>query len=142
MEVRMYNYRDFKIPYDRGIEIDQEVDAEIKKKQHTEIGGLSKISELLRVWKWLGFNFILEYISGSILLFVVGYHQTVTVSTKETKDDFGRVYIGELTDEDFAKYKSILARATTTYTDEHWAGTGLTLTRSVDYRNPLYKNID
>lgn len=72
----------------------------------------------------------------------VGYHQTVTVSTKETKDDFGRVYIGELTDEDFAKYKSILARATTTYTDEHWAGTGLTLTRSVDYRNPLYKNID
>ena len=72
MEVRMYNYRDFKIPYDRGIEIDQEVDAEIKKKQHTEIGGLSKISELLRVWKWLGFNFILEYISGSILLFVVG----------------------------------------------------------------------
>ena len=27
-------------------------------------------------------------------------------------------------------------------TDEHWAGTGLTLTRSVDYRNPLYKNID
>lgn len=58
------------------------------------------------------------------------------------KDDFGRVYIGELTDEDFAKYKSILARATTTYTDEHWAGTGLTLTRSVDYRNPLYKNID
>lgn len=72
----------------------------------------------------------------------VGYHQTVTVSTKESKDDFGRVYIGELTDEDFAKYKSILARATTTYTDEHWAGTGLTLTRSVDYRNPLYKNID
>lgn len=72
----------------------------------------------------------------------VGYHQTVTVSTKETKDDFDRVYIGELTDEDFAKYKSILARATTTYTDEHWAGTGLTLTRSVDYRNPLYKNID
>lgn len=64
----MYNYRDFKIPYDRGIEIDQEVDAEIKKKQHTEIGGLSKISD--------------------------------------------------------------------------WAGTGLTLTRSVDYRNPLYKNID
>lgn len=72
----------------------------------------------------------------------VGYHQTVTVSTKETKDDFDRVYIGELTDEDFTKYKSILARATTTYTDEHWAGTGLTLTRSVDYRNPLYKNID
>ena len=68
----MYNYRSFKIPYDRGIEIDQEVDAEIKKKQHTELSGLTKRSELLRVWKWLGFNFILEYISGSILLFVVG----------------------------------------------------------------------
>ena len=44
MEVKMYNYRDFKIPYDIGIEIDREVDAEIKKKQRTEICGLSKIS--------------------------------------------------------------------------------------------------
>lgn len=85
----MYNYRDFKIPYDIGIEIDREVDAEIEKKQHTEIGGLSKISELLRVWKWLGFNFILEYISGSILLFVVGFplfvgFNPITVSAEDS----------------------------------------------------------
>lgn len=84
MEVKMYNYRDFKIPYDIGIEIDREVDAEIKKKQHTEIGGLSKISELLRVWKWLGFNFILEYISGSILLFVVGFPLFVGIAMTDS----------------------------------------------------------
>ena len=29
MEVKMYNYRDFKIPYDIGIEIDREVEVEV-----------------------------------------------------------------------------------------------------------------
>ena len=62
----------FQLPYDRCIEIDQEVDAvleEEKKKQQlnerkAKLMTDSRKSRHLAIYKWLGPNFILVYLSG------------------------------------------------------------------------------
>lgn len=67
------------LPYDRCIEIDQEVDAlleEEKKKQQlnerkAKLMTDSRKSRHLAIYKWLGPNFILEYLSGCILFVIL-----------------------------------------------------------------------
>lgn len=67
--------KEFQLPYDRCIEIDQEVDAllekEKKKQQLNEHKAKlikdSKKSRHFAIYKWLGWNLMLEYISGRIL---------------------------------------------------------------------------
>ena len=69
----------FQLPYDRCIEIDQEVDAlleEEKKKQQlnerkAKLMTDSRKSRHLAIYKWLGPNFILEYLSGCILFVIL-----------------------------------------------------------------------
>lgn len=93
----------FQLPYDRCIEIDQEVDAlleEEKKKQQlneckVKLMTDSKKSRHLAIYKWLGPNFILEYLSGCILfviLFIpilfVGLALCAIVDSGNIKTDF------------------------------------------------------
>lgn len=69
----------FQLPYDRCIEIDQEVDAlleEEKKKQQlnerkVKLMEDSKKSRHFAIYKWLGWNFMLEYVSGCILFVIL-----------------------------------------------------------------------
>ena len=65
----------FQLPYDRCIEIDKEVDAlleEEKKKQQinerkAKLIEESKKSRHFAIYKWLGWNLMLEYLSGKVL---------------------------------------------------------------------------
>lgn len=67
--------KEFQLPYDRCIEIDREVDVlleeEKKKQQLTERKAKliedSKKSRHFAIYKWLGPNLTLEYMSGKIL---------------------------------------------------------------------------
>lgn len=67
--------KDFQLPYDRCIQIDQEVDAllekEKKKQQLNERKAKllkeSKKSRHFTIYKWLGWNLMLEYLCGRIL---------------------------------------------------------------------------
>ena len=67
--------KEFQLPYDRCIEIDQEVDAlleEEKKRQQlserkAKLLKDSKKSRHFAVYKWLGWNLMLEYICGRLL---------------------------------------------------------------------------
>lgn len=71
--------KEFQLPYDRCIEIDQEVDAlleEEKKKQQlnerkSKLIEDSKKSRHFSIYKWLGWNFMLEYLSGCILFIIL-----------------------------------------------------------------------
>lgn len=91
------------LPYDRCIEIDQEVDAlleEEKKKQQlnerkAKLIEDSKKSRHFAIYKWLGWNFMLEYVSGcilSIILFIpilfVGLALCAIVDSRNIKTDF------------------------------------------------------
>lgn len=66
---------DMQLPYDRCIEIDQEVDAlleEEKKRQQlnerkAKLIEDSKKSRHFAIYKWLGWNLMLEYLCGRIL---------------------------------------------------------------------------
>lgn len=93
----------FQLPYDRCIEIDQEVDAlleEEKKKQQlnerkAKLMTDSRKSRHLAIYKWLGWNFMLEYVSGcilSIILFIpivfVGLALCAIVDSGNIKTDF------------------------------------------------------
>ena len=67
------------LPYDRCIEIDKEVDTlleEEKKKQQinerkAKLIEDSKKSRHFTIYKWLGWNFILEYLSGCVLFVIL-----------------------------------------------------------------------
>lgn len=67
------------LPYDRCIEIDKEVDTlleEEKKKQRinerkAKLIEDSKKSRHFTIYKWLGWNFILEYLSGCVLFVIL-----------------------------------------------------------------------
>lgn len=69
------NEKEFQLPYDRCIEIDKEVDAlleEEKKKQQinerkAKLIEESKKSRHFAIYKWLGWNLMLEYICGRLL---------------------------------------------------------------------------
>ena len=71
--------KEFQLPYDRCIEIDREVDAlleEEKKRQQlnerkAKLIEESKKSRHLAIYKWLGPNFMLEYVSGCILFVIL-----------------------------------------------------------------------
>lgn len=73
------NKREFQLPYDRCIEIDQEVDAlleEEKKRQQlnerkAKLVEDSKKSRHFAIYKWLGQNLMLERVCGNILWFVL-----------------------------------------------------------------------
>lgn len=93
----------FQLPYDRCIEIDQEVDAlleEEKKKQqlnerNAKLMTDSRKSRHFAIYKWLGPNFVLEYISGCILYVIllisilfVGLALYALVDFEHIKTDF------------------------------------------------------
>lgn len=93
----------FQLPYDRCIEIDQEVDAlleEEKKKQQlnerkAKLMTDGRKSRHFAIYKWLGPNFMLEYVSGcilSIILFIpilfVGLALCAIVDSGNIKTDF------------------------------------------------------
>lgn len=61
------------------------------------------------------------------------YCGSVTVSIEKFNEDFGRVYVGELTEEDAKKYMGITAKATTYYDSSDKLRNGLSMTRSVEY---------
>lgn len=69
------NEKEFQLPYDRCVKIDQEVDAlleEEKKKQQlnerkAKLIEDSKKSRHFAIYKWLGPNLTLEYVSGQVL---------------------------------------------------------------------------
>lgn len=94
---------DMQLPYDRCVKIDQEVDAlleEEKKRQQlneckVELIKESKKSRHYAIYKWLGWNFILEYLSGCILfilllipLLFVSLVLCVSVDSGFINDDF------------------------------------------------------
>lgn len=66
---------DMQLPYDRCIEIDQEIDAlleEEKKRQQLNERKAKLIEESKRsrhfdIYRWLGWNLMLEYVCGRIL---------------------------------------------------------------------------
>lgn len=81
------NEKEFQLPYDRCIEIDKEVDAlleEEKKKQQinerkAKLIEESKKSRHFAIYKWLGWNLMLEYLSGKVLwvlLFIPSFFLT------------------------------------------------------------------
>lgn len=69
------NEKELQLPYDRCVKIDQEIDtllAEEKKKQQlnerkAKLMDDSKKSRHFAIYKWLGWNLTLEYMSGQIL---------------------------------------------------------------------------
>ena len=66
---------DLQIPYDRCVEIDKEVDALLKEDKNnklvderkTNLITESKKSRHFAIYKWLGWNLMLEYLSGKVL---------------------------------------------------------------------------
>lgn len=91
------------LPYDRCIEIDREVDTlleEEKKKQQinerkAKLINESKKSRHFTIYKWLGWNFMLEYLSGCVLfvitfipLFFILLVSTVAVQSGYIREDF------------------------------------------------------
>ena len=61
------------------------------------------------------------------------YKGETTVTIEQFNDDFGRVYVGEIADGEV--YGGILARVTTYYVAKDAYSNGLSMTRTVDYRN-------
>lgn len=61
------------------------------------------------------------------------YSGSAILSIKEFNEDFGRVYVGELSDEDAKKYIGITAKVTTYYDSSDKLHNGLSMTRSVEY---------
>lgn len=61
------------------------------------------------------------------------YKGETTVTIEKFNEDFGRVYVGEIAEGEV--YKGILARVTTYYVAKDAYSNGLSMTRTVDYRN-------
>lgn len=102
------NEKEFQLPYDRCIEIDKEVDAlleEEKKKQQinerkAKLIEESKKSRHFAIYKWLGPNFMLEYVSGCVLsvilfipLFFVGLVLVSVADSKHFNGDYDIKFI-------------------------------------------------
>lgn len=64
------------------------------------------------------------------------YKGETTVTIEQFNDDFGRVYVGEITDGEV--YGGITARVTTYYVAKNAYSNGLSMSRTVDYR--IYMN--
>lgn len=61
------------------------------------------------------------------------YCGSKTFSIEKFNEDFGRVYVGELTEEDAKKYVGITAVVTMYYDSSNKLRDGLSMTRSVEY---------
>lgn len=61
------------------------------------------------------------------------YSGSAILSIEEFNEDFGRVYVGELTEEDAKKYMGITAVVTMYYDSFDKLRDGLSMTRSVEY---------
>lgn len=61
------------------------------------------------------------------------YSGSAILSIKEFNEDFGRVYVGELTEEDAKKYMGITTVVTMYYDSSDKLRDGLSMTRSVEY---------
>lgn len=61
------------------------------------------------------------------------YCSSAILSIEEFNEDFGRVYVGELTEEDAKKYVGITAVVTMYYDSSNKLRDGLSMTRSVEY---------
>ena len=61
------------------------------------------------------------------------YSGSAILSIEEFNEDFGRVYVGELTEEDAKKYIGITAVVTMYYDSSNKLRDGLSMTRSVEY---------
>lgn len=61
------------------------------------------------------------------------YSGSAILSIEEFNEDFGRVYVGELTEEDAKKYIGITAKVTMYYDSSDKLHDGLSMTRSVEY---------
>lgn len=61
------------------------------------------------------------------------YKGEITVTIEKFNEDFGRVYVGEIAEGEV--YGGILARVTTYYVAKDAYSNGLSMTRTVDYRN-------
>ena len=61
------------------------------------------------------------------------YSGSAILSIEEFNEDFGRVYVGELSDEDAKKYMGITAKVTMYYDSSDKLRDGLSMTRSVEY---------
>lgn len=61
------------------------------------------------------------------------YSGSAILSIEEFNEDFGRVYVGELTEEDAKKYMGITAVVTMYYDSSDKLRDGLSMTRSVEY---------
>lgn len=89
------NEKEFQLPYDRCVKIDQEIDTlleEEKKKQQlnerkAKLVTDSKKSRHFAIYRWLGWNFMLEYVSGSVLS-VILFIPILFVTLVLTKGDF------------------------------------------------------
>lgn len=66
------------------------------------------------------------------------YCGSSTFSIEKFNDDFGRVYVGELSEEDAKKYRGITAKVTMYYDASNRISNGLSMTRSVDYSISIY----
>lgn len=66
------------------------------------------------------------------------YCSSSTFSIEKFNDDFGRVYVGELSEEDAKKYRGITAKVTMYYDASNRISNGLSMTRSVDYSISIY----
>lgn len=61
------------------------------------------------------------------------YKGETTVTIEQFNEDFGRVYVGEIAEGEV--YGGIIARVTTYYVAKDAYSNGLSMTRTVDYRN-------
>ena len=66
------------------------------------------------------------------------YCGSKTFSIEKFNEDFGRVYVGELSEEDVKKYNGITAKVTMYYDSSDKLHDGLSLTRSVEYSIDLW----
>ena len=85
--------KEFQLPYDRCVKIDKEIDAlleEEKKKQQlnerkAKLLEDSKKSRHFAIYKWLGLNSMLEYVSGKILLLILFIPVVITYGLDEER---------------------------------------------------------
>ena len=94
------------LPYDRCVKIDQEVDTlleEEKKKQQlnkrkAKLIEDSKKSRHFAIYKWLGWNLMLEYVCGKILEAILVAPLFLLYCTDENVCEKGNSYCSAIND--------------------------------------------
>ena len=91
--------KEWQLPYDKCIEIDNEVDTlleedkrnKLKEERKNKLACDSNKSRHLTIYKWLGFNFMFEYLSGCalwIILFIPILFLFIAIAIYDGDDDF------------------------------------------------------